>query len=185
MTTHHAQSIPPMHRSGTGAVTGAQFLERLRQNPPTLYIDGKLVKDPTTHPATKNMCRSLAGLYDLQFQEDLKDTLTYEEGGKRYARSFMVPRTKDDLRLIAESHRIRANYGLGFLGRAPDYMNANVMAAGAGAEYFNGCSAAVPGDPKRDFAANMRRIDDRVRDHLQKARGPAGREAIPLPPPGL
>ena len=38
---------------------------------------------------------------------------------------------------------------------------------------------------RKAFAANMRRIDDRVRDHLQKARGAAGREAIPLPPPGL
>jgi len=163
MTTEFkGQTIPPMHTGGQGAVTGQRFLDRLRQNPPTLYIDGQRVADPTTHPSTRNMCQSLAGLYDLQFQEDLKETLTYEDGGKRYARSFMVPRTKDDLRLIAESHRIRANYGLGFLGRAPDYMNANVMAAGAGAEYFNGCSAAVPGDPKRDFAANMRRYYEYV-----------------------
>lgn len=164
-TTEHAKSIPPMHGNGQGAIGGKQFLERLRQNPPRLYVDGQEITDPTTHPATKNMCQSLAGLYDLQLDPELRDILTYEEGGKRYARSFMVPRTKEDLRLIAESHRIRANYGLGFLGRAPDYMNANVMAAGVGAKYFNSCSAAIPGDPKRDFAANMRRYYEFIRDN--------------------
>ncbi|ACO47660.1 4-hydroxyphenylacetate 3-monooxygenase, oxygenase component [Deinococcus deserti] len=148
-----------------GAVTGQQFLDRLRQNPPTLYIDGKRVEDPTTHPSTANMCRSLAGLYDLQHQPELRDLLTYEEGGVRYATSFMVPRTKEDLAKIGEAHRVRANYGLGFLGRAPDYMNANVMAAGMGAEYFSTCSASIAGDPKRDFAANMRRYYEYVRDH--------------------
>ncbi|GGK17342.1 4-hydroxyphenylacetate 3-monooxygenase, oxygenase component [Deinococcus malanensis] len=148
-----------------GAVTGQQFLDRLRQNPPTLYIDGKRVEDPTTHPATANMCRSLAGLYDLQNQPELRELLTYEDGGVRYATSFMVPRTKEDLAKIGEAHRVRANYGLGFLGRAPDYMNANVMAAGMGAEYFSSCSASIAGDPKRDFAANMRRYYEYVRDH--------------------
>jgi len=145
------------------AITGQQFLDRLRQNPPTLYIDGQRVEDPTTHPATRNMAHSLAGLYDLQHQPELQGVLTYEEGGGRYATSFMVPRTKEDLAKIGEAHRIRANYSLGFLGRAPDYMNANVMAAGMGADYFATCTAS--GEGKRDFAANMRRYYEFVRDN--------------------
>ncbi|SMB80384.1 4-hydroxyphenylacetate 3-monooxygenase, oxygenase component [Deinococcus hopiensis] len=145
------------------AITGQEFLDRLRQNPPTLYIDGQRVEDPTTHLATRNMAHSLAGLYDLQNQPDLRDVLTYEENGQRYATSFMVPRTKEDLAKLGESHRIRANFSLGFLGRAPDYMNANVMAAGMGADYFASCTAS--GEGKRDFAANMRRYYEFVRNN--------------------
>ena len=147
------------------AITGQQFLDRLQKNPPTLYIDGERISDPTTHPSTRNMCQSLAGLYDLQHQPELKDALTYEDGGERHAISFMVPRSKDDLRRIGEAHRIRANYSLGFLGRAPDYMNANVMAAGLGADYFGACDASRPGSGSRDFAANMRRYYEHVRNN--------------------
>jgi 4-hydroxyphenylacetate 3-monooxygenase len=144
-----------------GARTGAEFLTRLRHSPPTLYIDGARVEDATTHPSTRNMARSLAGLYDLQHQPGLRDVLTYQEGGQRYATSFMVPRSKADLAKIGEAHRIRADYSLGFLGRAPDYMNANVMAAGMGADYFASCEAS--GEGNRDFAANMRRYYEFVR----------------------
>ncbi|GGL87430.1 4-hydroxyphenylacetate 3-monooxygenase, oxygenase component [Deinococcus aerolatus] len=147
------------------AITGQQFLDRLQTHPPTLYIDGERIADPTTHPSTRNMCQSLAGLYDLQHQPDLRDALTYEENGERHAISFMPPRSKEDLRRIAEAHRIRANYSLGFLGRAPDYMNANVMAAGMGADYFGQCEASRPGSERRDFAANMRRYYEFVRDN--------------------
>lgn len=146
-----------------GAIDGAAFLERLRRQPPTLYIDGRRVEDPTTHPATRNMARSLAGLYDLQLRPDLRDLLTYEEGGERYATSFMVPRTREDLAKIGEAHRVRAEYALGFLGRAPEYMNANVMAAGLGAGYFS--AGSTPGAHRPDFAGNMRRYYEFVRDH--------------------
>ncbi|PNY79608.1 4-hydroxyphenylacetate 3-monooxygenase, oxygenase component [Deinococcus koreensis] len=148
-----------------GAITGQQFLHRLRQSPPTLYIDGARVDDPTTHPATRNMCLSLAGLYDLQHQPELRDLLTFEEEGERYAMSYLVPRTREDLARIGEAHRVRANYALGFLGRAPDYMNANVMAAGMGADYFSACEASQASVPGRDFAANMRRYFEHVRNH--------------------
>ncbi len=159
------KKIPSMaEMSGQpGAKTGAEFLERLRRNPPTLYIDGQRVEDPTTHPSTKNMSASLAGLYDLQHSPEYRDLLTFEEGGVRYGRSFMVPRTKGDLRTIGEAHRVRANYGLGFLGRAPDYMNANVMAAGEGADYF--ARSKPKGDYDVDFAENMRRYARFVRDN--------------------
>lgn len=148
-----------------GAITGQQFLNRLRQSPPTLYIDGSRVDDPTTHPATRNMCQSLAGLYDLQHQPGLRDLLTFEEGGERYATSYLVPRSREDLARIGEAHRVRANYALGFLGRAPDYMNANVMAAGMGADYFAACESSQAGVPGRDFTDNMRRYFEFVRNN--------------------
>lgn len=162
-STLENKTIPPLHSDGKGVLTGAQFLDRLRKNPPTLYIDGKRVEDPTTHPATKNMCQSLAGLYDLQHDPELQETLTYDEDGKRCGTSFMIPKTKEDLDKVAKSHHVRASYGLGFLGRAPDYMNTNLMAAGMGAEYFSACK--IEGDHQPDFAANMRKYYEFVRDN--------------------
>ncbi|MEF2279161.1 4-hydroxyphenylacetate 3-monooxygenase, oxygenase component [Deinococcus sp. YIM 134068] len=147
------------------ARTGQQFLDRLRQNPPNLYVDGARVEDPTTHPATRNIAHSLAELYDLQHDPRLRDVLTYEEKGGRYATSFMVPRTKDDLRKIGEAHRLRANFSLGTLGRAPDYMNTNVMAAGMASDYFDLCeSSGAPGSG-RNFSENMRRYYEYVREN--------------------
>ncbi|ADV67529.1 4-hydroxyphenylacetate 3-monooxygenase, oxygenase component [Deinococcus maricopensis] len=148
-----------------GARNGQAFLDRLRQQPPTLYVDGARVEDPTTHPATRNMARSLAGLYDLQFDPMHRDLLTYEENGERYATSFMVPRTPEDLAKIGEAHRLRANYALGFLGRAPDYMNANVMAAGMASDYFEACEGSGEIGSGRNFGENMRRYYEYVRDH--------------------
>ena len=43
---------------------------------------------------------------------------------------------------IGEAHRIRADYSLGTLGRAPDYMNNNVMAAGMASAYFDQCESS-------------------------------------------
>lgn len=147
------------------ARTGAQFLERLRRHAPNLYVDGARVEDPTTHPATRNIAASLAGLYDLQHDPRWRDLLTFEEGGERYAAAFMAPQTKADLRRIGEAHRVRANYSLGTLGRAPDYMNTNVMAAGMASVYFaQGEAGGEPGSG-RDFAGNMRRYFEYVRDH--------------------
>lgn len=148
-----------------GARTGEQFLSRLRQNPPNLYIDGQRVEDPTTHPATRNMARSLAGLYDLQHDPRYRDLLTYEEDGERYATSFMVPSSKDDLRRIGEAHRLRADYSLGTLGRAPDYMNTNVMAAGMASGYFEQGENSGALGSGRNFGENMRRYAEYVRDN--------------------
>ncbi|GHF54916.1 4-hydroxyphenylacetate 3-monooxygenase [Deinococcus metalli] len=143
-----------------GVRTGQQFLDRLRLRPPNLYVDGARVGDPTTHPATRNIACSLAGLYDLQHDPRYRDRVTFEEGGERHAAAFRVPRTKEDLRWIGEAHRVRADYSLGTLGRAPDYMNANVMAAGMASAYFDQGEGAA-----RHFGGHMRRYFEYVREH--------------------
>ena len=75
------------------ARTASDVLERLRRNPPNLWVDGEQVKDPTTHPATANGARSLAALYDLQHEPHLADTMTFESPttGDRVGMSFIVP----------------------------------------------------------------------------------------------
>ncbi len=139
--------------------TGRQFLEGLKRNPPNIWVDGEKVDDPTTHPATANVARSIAHLYDLQHRADLVDVLTYESpsSGERVGMSFLEPQSKDDLRRRARMHKVWADASLGFIGRSPDYLNVNLMAAARAAAYFEQC------DPR--FGDNMRRYYEYVREH--------------------
>ncbi|MBB6099032.1 4-hydroxyphenylacetate 3-monooxygenase [Deinobacterium chartae] len=148
-----------------GARTGSEFLEGLRKNPPNLYIDGVRVTDPTTHPATRNVAHSIARLYDLQHDPQLQDVLTYEENGQRYGMSFLIPRSKEDLRRRAAMHKAWADDCLGFMGRTPDYLNVNLMAAAMAAEYFNRCEGSGEPGSGRNYGENMRRYYEFVREH--------------------
>jgi 4-hydroxyphenylacetate 3-monooxygenase len=123
------------------ARTAHDVLTRLQKNPPTLWVDGEQVADPTIHPATANAAKSLAALYDLQHRPDLVDTMTFESPstGDRVGMSFIVPQTREDLERRSVMHQTWANAHLGFMGRAPDYLNVNVMAAGMAPEYFAQC----------------------------------------------
>ena len=119
--------------------TGKSVLDRLRKYPPNIYIDGEKILDVTTHAHTKGMASTLATLYDLQFHPLYKDTLTFKDEvtGELHGTSFMVPKTLEDLKKKGDMYKIWATEVLGFMGRTPDYMNANLMAAGEAAEYFN------------------------------------------------
>jgi len=139
--------------------TGNEFLEGLRRRPPTIYLNGERVKDPTTHPATAGIARSIAELYDLQHRRDLVDVLTYrlEDGDGRAGMSFIETRTKEDLKRRSRMHKVWADHSLGFIGRSPDYLNVNLMAAARAADYF------AQNDPR--FGENIRNYYRYVRDN--------------------
>jgi aromatic ring hydroxylase len=59
-----------------GARRGEQVLRRLVEEPPTLWYRGEQVRDITRHPALRNGARSLARLYDLQWER--ADDMLYE-----------------------------------------------------------------------------------------------------------
>ena len=90
------------------ARTGKEVIDRLQSRPPNLWLDGQFVEDPTQHPKTRNAVRSLAALYDLQYRDDLVDTMTVKSpsSGDRVGRSFVVPETKDDLRQRSQMHDV-------------------------------------------------------------------------------
>ena len=46
--------------------TGEQYIARLKDHQPAVYMGGEKVKDVTTHPALRNGIHTLARLYDLQ-----------------------------------------------------------------------------------------------------------------------
>jgi 4-hydroxyphenylacetate 3-monooxygenase len=135
------------------ARTGAEYIEALRMRPPNLWYKGEKVEDPTTHPVFRGIVRTMAALYDLQHDPRYREALTYEEGGKRHGMSFLIPKTKEDLRRRGRAYKLWADQHLGMMGRSPDYLNAVVMAYAASADYFG------------EFAENVRQYYAYLRDH--------------------
>src|ERR1700726_4850673 len=86
--------------NGTGARRGQQVLQRLREQPPSIWYGGELVKDVTVHPALQGGVHTLARLYDLQWE---KPDITFYDSpttGRKVARSFSIPNNTPGLRFI-------------------------------------------------------------------------------------
>ena len=115
------------------ARTGEEYLAGLRESAPEVYIGGERVEDVTTHPALSNGARTMARLYDMQHDPAIRDEMTYVSPttGDRVGRSFITPRTVQDLeqRRAMMSHWARASCGT--MGRTPDFLNVSMMSMAA------------------------------------------------------
>ena len=116
--------------------TGEEYVKSL-QDDREVYYRGERIEDVTTHPATAGGIREIAAVYDEQFVEPGRDVLTYvREDGARVTASYLIPRTKDDLRFRREGikHVARRTWGthgrgidmiatlpLGMLGELPSF----------------------------------------------------------------
>ena len=139
-----------------GARRGAQVLELLRTAPPNLWYDGKRVDDPTTHPAMRNGVASLAALYDSQWKNP-ETTLYDSPSGAKVSRTFLIPRTMDELRSVSRCMKVRSDENFGMMGRLPDYLNRAITGYASGAAYL--------GEDDARFADNARRYYEYVREH--------------------
>ena len=59
------------------ARTGAEYIKGLQDNPPTVYLNGKKIKDVTTHPGLRNGVHTMAKLLDMQHDAKLQSEMTY------------------------------------------------------------------------------------------------------------
>ncbi len=122
-----------------GIRTGEQYLNDLDNAKRDLWIDGEAVQGKITdHPAFRNISRSVAHLYDMQHDPELQGEMTYTSPstGNLAGLSFMQPHTKEDLarRRIMMQHWARYSHGM--MGRAPDYLNSELMAIAGAAGFF-------------------------------------------------
>ncbi len=145
-------------KPGSGARRGEQLLQKLRENSPEVYYAGERVKDATTHPAFRNGVRSLAALYDLQWKQP--DVMLYDSptSGNKVGRSFMVPKTQDELRSISRMMKVWADASFGMMGRSPDYLNRAMTSYAAGADFLSQVKPMF-GDNARRFYELMREND--------------------------
>jgi len=142
--------------SGNGIRNGEQYLEGLRDDR-DVWMEGKKVADVTAHPGLSRGAQTLAGFMDKQFDPDLQNVLSYEEDGTRYAMSYLVPKSKEDVIRRGDAFYEWATWSNGMFGRTPDYKNASVMAFASGAKFLE--------EGKPEYAANMRSYYEYVRSN--------------------
>ena len=158
------------------ARSGADYLERLREASPEIYLEGQRVKDATAHPALGNGARTLAALYDLQHDPKVGADMTYlsPSSGDPVGLSFIIPKTKDDLdrRRTMMTHWARVSCGM--MGRTPDFLNVAVMSMAAASDYC--------GQNRPEFKQNIENYYEYIRENdltlthtlvnLQRSRSP-------------
>ena len=159
------------------ARTGDEFLRGLRENPPDLYLQGERVKDPTAHGGLSNGIHTLARLYDMQHEPELRDEMTYvsPSSGERVGLSFIVPRTQSDLQRRNAMMTQWAKVSCGMMGRTPDFLNVSFMAMAQASGYFAG--------NRPEFGKNVQAYYEYIREkdlvlthtliNLQRSRQPS------------
>lgn len=120
-----------------GARRGEEVIQRFKEQPVELYHRGQRVKDITTEPGIMNGVRSLASLYDIQWQNP--DVMLFESPttGDKVGRSFMIPQTTEDLTCVGDMMLTWARATFGMMGRSPDYLNRAMSAYAGGADFLN------------------------------------------------
>jgi 4-hydroxyphenylacetate 3-monooxygenase len=141
----------------TGARRGRQVLERLRERPPALWYQGEKVADVTVHPALKGGVLTLSRLYDLQWEQPEVTLYDSPKTGNKVARSFMMPRTREDLTSISRAMKVWEDRTFGMMGRVPDYINRAMTGYAAGAHFL------AEADPR--FGANAVRYYEYLREN--------------------
>lgn len=141
-----------------GARNGADYLDALKDMHPSVHLDGETVTgNVAEHPAFAGVVQTYAELYDMQHDEKTRDVTTYEEGGQRYAASFLVPRSQQDLGRRREAATTWARHSAGMLGRTGDYLNAALTALSQAQDWF--------ADTDPAFGENARRYYEYARDN--------------------
>jgi 4-hydroxyphenylacetate 3-monooxygenase len=143
-----------------GAVSGKQFLQRLDSTPRELwYGDQKVTGSVSTHEAFRGVAKSIATLYEMQHNPDLRDVMTYKspKTGNPVGLSFLQPRTKEELAKRTAMMKTWADFSGGIMGRTADYLNSSIMAMAAAKDFF--------GRDGKDFASNIERYYEYVREN--------------------
>jgi 4-hydroxyphenylacetate 3-monooxygenase len=158
MKREDSQSRTVNGQNGRGARRGQQLLEKLRNDSPEIYYAGERVKDVTTHPAFRNGLKSLAGLYDLQWKQPEVMLFDSPTSTNKVGRSFMIPKTREELHSISTMMKVWADATFGMMGRSPDYLNRAMTAYAAGAEFLAEQGAQF-GENARNYHAYIREHD--------------------------
>lgn len=161
-----------------GARRGEEVLTKLREHPHEIWHRGERVVDVTAHEGFRNGARSLAGLYDLQWQFPDEMLFDSPDSGQKVGRSFMIPRTREELKSISKMMKRWADFSFGMMGRSPDYLNRAISAYSGGAQFL---AQADPrfGDNAMNYHRFMRENDlslthTLINPQSNRAVGPAG-----------
>lgn len=110
--------------TATGARTGEQFLDGLRQGGREIWLRGERISHPLDHPELAAAARSLARVFDLQ-HEHASEMLAPSPGdsGRLINVTHLIPREREDLVRRRRAFELVAALSGGVMGRTPDYLN--------------------------------------------------------------
>lgn len=161
-----------------GARRGEEVLAKLRDRPHEIWHRGERVTDVTRHEGFKSGARSLAALYDLQWQFPEEMLFDSPDSGQKVGRSFLIPRNREELKSISRMMKRWADFSFGMMGRSPDYLNRAISAYAGGAQFL---AQADPrfGENAKNYHRYMRENDFSLTHTLinpqsNRAVGPAG-----------
>jgi 4-hydroxyphenylacetate 3-monooxygenase len=103
--------------------TGADYLQSLNDGR-QVFLDGHKVADVTRHPAFRQAARSLATLYDIAAEPDLRQTMTFASPkiGAPVLRAYQIPHSHEDLRARRLFSEKWAEATFGLMGRTLDHV---------------------------------------------------------------
>src|ERR1700746_2037019 len=119
------------------ARTGAEHITSLKDGR-TVYIDGQLVGDVTTHPAFRNAVQSAGALYDFQAKPENIELMTFatEGSSRRVNRAWQMPRSYEEMVLRRKALQAWARVHYGFMGRSPDHVASALVGQRMGIDVF-------------------------------------------------
>ena len=137
--------------------SGDEYVRGLRDGR-TVLLNGERVADVTRHPAFAAGIRAVANLYDLAHDPANQELMTYPSprDGRPVNKSWLVPRTREELTARRRAIKFWADASYGFLGRSPDHV-ASFFAGFAG-------SAALYARGGQQFADNLLRFAAKAAD---------------------
>jgi len=136
---------------------GDEYVRGLRDGR-TVLLNGERVADVTTHPAFAAGIRTIAELYDLAHDPANRELMTYPSprDGRPINKSWLVPRTREDLAARRRAIKCWADASYGLLGRSPDHV-ASFFAGFAGSPAFYARGG-------QEFADNLLRFAAKAAD---------------------
>ncbi len=104
----------------------------------SVYLDGQLIDDVTTHHAFRNAVHSAADLYEFQADSKNADLMTFESptNGRRVNRAWQMPTSYRELVKRREALVAWSEQHGGFMGRSPDHLASAVTGQLMGLEMF-------------------------------------------------
>lgn len=143
----------------TGARTGAQFLDGLRQGEREIWLQGERISHPLDHPQLRAAALSLARVFDLQHEHAAEMLAAAPGDAERLVNvTHLIPRTRADLERRRRAFELVAALSGGVMGRTPDYLNVTFAC-------FAGRSEVWARRGNERGAANLVAYQEYMRDH--------------------
>src|SRR6185436_17038274 len=122
-----------------------------------VYIGAERVEDVTSHPAFREGAKTVAGLYDIKADAQMKELFSYDEDDESISLYWLRCRNRDDLTRRMRCCKAIADATYGFVGRSPDQVSGLITGLAMNAWLLDGLRAG--------FGENLLKYYDFAREN--------------------